>query len=419
MMAAYAAASSDRQARIAIIEKMPRPGRKIMITGKGRCNYTNLKDWEGFSAHIRAGRQFLKPAFFSLTPQKLMEIFEAHGLASEVQRGDRVFPASLRASDVVDCLQMMATGHGTMFIHGTPASGVQRIQDGFSVTLCDGAAVQSRRLIVSTGGLSYPSTGSTGDGYAIAREFGHRLIPTFPSLTALVPAGYKTASGDTPGSGKYHIHRDAPLSALGKCLCGIQLKNVSATLFNGKDAVSSLTGDIDFTDGGMEGPLGFALSRDCVKGLLNGGRMSIGIDLKPGISQEELSARIEQFRCEGQEPLAKLLPGRIKDAFRTSSPDLFKPGRRPQAEALAVRLKNWNFTIAGHVGYERCVVTAGGVDTAEVFPKTMESRLVKGLYFCGEVLDIDADTGGYNLHCAFATGYLAGRSAALSIPPTC
>ena len=288
-------------------------------------------------------------------------------------------------------------------------------------------------MIVATGGLSYPATGSTGDGLRWAAELGHRVVPTFPSLTALVPRGYKIQEDK-----ELHIDRSTPLSELGQALCGVQLKNIQLSLIIEGTEVDSEFGDVDFTDGGIEGPVGFQLSRKAVKALVNGSRVSLVLDLKPGVDLTELTVRIKALWEEiGKDPrsrgvrekercrilLGKLLPRELIPGFMQMHPEILTLERRGRTDtkvwvnlvSIAKALKAWQFDIAGYVGYERAVVTAGGVSTDDFVAKTMESRLVPGLYFCGEVLDIDADTGGYNLQLAFATGALAGASAAKSV----
>lgn len=493
LMAAYGAASSMDKPSVLVLEKMPRPGRKIMITGKGRCNFTNLKDWEDFSRHVRTNPNFLKPAFFNLTPQRLIDLLDSSaGLESVVERGDRAFPVSHRASDVVDAIARLAQSAGavirtagevkSIMVESSPAGG-------FTVKCSDGASFGCSKLIIATGGLSYPGTGSTGDGYSWARSLGHSIKQCFPSLTALVPKGYKMSDtkdelqriadkykslkstqmagefGHMPESGrqadgngwtngaanrqmagspeggnaispaemaglKGHIDRAVPLSEIGKTLCGIELKNVGVKLFAGDNIVRDETGDISFTDGGLEGPVGFAISRDCVKAILSGAKTRVSIDMKPAIDAGRMKERVAGLWQEIQKDprsrslstgammrilLGKLMPTELINGFLKWNPAVLRSarnGQRADLNALAAALKDWRFEIDGYVGYERCVVTAGGVATEEVLPKTMESRLVKGLYLCGEVLDIDSDTGGYNLHTAFATGLLAGQSAA-------
>ena len=415
MMAAAGAAGKE----VLVLEKMPRPGRKIMITGKGRCNFTNMKAWNEFSAHIHPKPNFLKPSFFNLNPERMLEFLERNGMESVVERGDRAFPASHLASDVVDALVRAAEDAGAEILCGKEVQKITSYGEedtSFSLTCSDGSTYECRKLIICTGGLSYPKTGSTGDGYGWAEGLGHSIRPLFPSLTAIVPKGYKI-----PGQiEKGHIDRSTPLSELGKTLCGNQLKNVGLRLIIDGNEADSEFGDLDFTDGGIEGPIGFKISRKCVNAIINGSKVSVIMDMKPAVEPEELTTRINALWNEISKDrrnaqklykdrfrilLGKVLPMSLIPAFTRYNPNA-------DHKTLAKALKNWKFEIEGYVGYERCVVTAGGVNLEEVVSKTLESRLVKGLYFAGEILDLDADTGGYNLQTAFSTGYLAGISAA-------
>ena len=429
LMAAYSAAnflrSKGSDASVTVLEKMPRPGRKIMITGKGRCNFTNVKDWNEFSGHIRSKAQFVKASFHNLPPERLISFFEEYGMQSVIERGDRAFPASYHSSEVIDTLVTACNGVGVRIECEAEVSAV----DGKEITLTDGRKYSCRELIIATGGLSYPGTGSTGDGYRWASSFGHSIVPTFPSLTALVPKGYKDCSD------KGHIDRSTPLSELGEKLCGVSLKNIGLSMTVEGTTVQSEFGDVDFTDGGIEGPLGFTLSRKAVKTMVNGSRVALQLDLKPGVDLTELTTRVKELWAQiDKDPrsrgvrekercrilLGKLMPWELIPAFTAMNPDIITLERRGRSDSkvwvnlvsIAKALKNWNFEIAGFVGYERAVVTAGGIDTDELVAKTLESRLVKGLYFCGEVVDIDCDTGGYNLQAAFCTGALAGQNAA-------
>ena len=412
--------------RVLVLEKMQRPGRKIMITGKGRCNFTNLKNWNEFSEHIHPKPGFLKPAFYNLTSEKMIDFLTAHGMESVVERGDRAFPASHLASDVVDALLRAAEGAGAEVICGKEVNEILRLAqddgEGFKVECTDGSCYICNKLIICTGGLSYPKTGSTGDGYAWAKAFGHSMRPLFPSLTAMVPAGYKDITVVEKGrSGdKCHIDRSTPLSETGKMLCGNQLKNVGLSIVIDGNPAEEEFGDLDFTDGGLEGPIGFKVSRKCVNALINGSKVQAIIDMKPAVELEDLQVRISTLWNEIAKDkrsanklykdryrilLTKVLPMQLIPAFVKMNPNV-------DHKSLAKALKNWKMEIEGYVGYERCVVTAGGVSQDEITPKTLESRLVSGLYFAGEVLDLDGDTGGYNLQIAFSTGYLAGISAA-------
>lgn len=437
LMAAYHAGKTlverGEAAQVTVLEKMPRPARKVMITGKGRCNFTNVKDWNEFSTHIRSKSNFVKSAFYNMTSSAVVDFFESFGMHTVVERGDRAFPASYHASDVVDTLVNACHSVGVKIELEMEVSGISRTASGFNVDLSDGRSYSCRKLIVATGGLSYPTTGSNGDGYGWAENLGHRIVPTFPSLTALVPRGYKLVDGKD-----LHIDRSTPLSELGEKLCGLQLKNIQMSLLVEGDEVDSEFGDVDFTDGGIEGPIGFQLSRKAVKSMVNGSKIAYVLDMKPGVSLTEVTERVKALWTEvDKDPrsrrlrekekcrilLGKLMPWDLIPAFVEMHPDIMTLERRSRTDTklwvnlptIAKALKEWRFDLAGYVGYERCVVTAGGVSTEDVLAKTMESRVVPGLYFCGELLDMDADTGGYNLQLAFASGALAGQNAAKTI----
>ena len=418
MAAAGAARTLGECGHVIVLEKMPRPGRKIMITGKGRCNFTNLKEWNEFSSHIHPKPNFLKPSFYNLTSGKMIEFLEEHGMESIVERGDRAFPASHLASDVVDALVRAAEDAGAEILCGKEVICSEATAGTFSIKCNDGSIYSCTKLIICTGGLSYPKTGSSGDGYGWAKSMGHSIKPLFPSLTAIVPKGYKDST-----TGRGHIHRNEPLSETGKLLCGNQLKNVNLTLFIDGNETQEEFGDLDFTDGGIEGPIGFKVSRKCVNAVINGSKVTAVMDLKPAVEYEDLYSRISSLWNEISKDrrnaqklykdrfrilLTKVLPQSLIQAFVKYHPNA-------DHKTLAKALKSWKFEIEGYVGYERCVITAGGVSLEEITPKTLESKMVPGLYFAGEVLDLDADTGGYNLQTAFSTGYLAGICAGKAI----
>lgn len=411
-------------AKVLVLEKMARPGRKIMITGKGRCNFTNLKDWNEFSEHIHPKPGFLKPSFYNLTSEKMIDFLAGQGMEAVVERGDRAFPASHLASDVVDALVRAAEGAGAEVLCGKEVTKVAGLSDGFTVECSDGSCYVCHKLIICTGGLSYPKTGSSGDGYQWAESFGHSMRPLFPSLTAIVPFGYKDITIAGKGSaGKGHIDRSTPLSETGKMLCGNQLKNVGLSIVIDGNIADEEFGDLDFTDGGLEGPIGFKVSRKCVNALVNGSKVHAIIDMKPAVEIEDLQVRIATLWNEiakDKRSANKLYKDRFKILLTKVLPMQLIPGfvkMNPNADhkSLAKALKGWKMEIEGYVGYERCVVTAGGVNLEDITPKTLESRIVPGLYFAGEVLDLDGDTGGYNLQIAFSTGYLAGSSAARTL----
>ena len=481
LLAGAGAASGG--AKTLILEKMPRPGRKIMITGKGRCNLTNLKQWNEFSTHIHPKPNFLKPSFYNLSSEKLIGFLQDNGLETIVERGDRAFPASHLATDVVDTLVRAAENAGAEIscgknvmeiLHTDSCSDGDKdteVEGNFILKCSDGSTYSCRKLIICTGGLSYPATGSTGDGYRFATSFGHSIRTLFPSLTAIVPENYKIIENaddkagrlidgigifPPPGRGRErlgkwssgplqraatvgragangvnslpadtngHINRNTPLSDFGKSLCGNQLKNVSLSLIIDGNTGQEEFGDLDFTDGGMEGPVGFKVSRKCVNAIINGSKVTAVLDLKPAVELDDLKNRImrtwdeickdrrnatRQYKDRFKILLGKLMPMSLIPAFVKAHPNV-------DHKTLAKALKGWKFEIAGYVGYERCVITAGGVSCEEVTAKTLESKLIPGLYFAGEVLDLDADTGGYNLQTAFSTGHLAGISAVKSL----
>ena len=412
----FAADGSD--AKVLVLEKMARPGRKIMITGKGRCNFTNVKPWNEFSAHIHPKPNFLKHSFYNLTSEAMLGFLESNGTETVVERGDRAFPASHLASDIVDALVRAAEGAGAEIHCSKEVSEISRNEDNFRIICSDGSLYHCNKLIICTGGLSYPKTGSTGDGYMWARDFGHTVKTLFPSLTAIVPRGYKE---DAPaGDMKGHISRNTILTETGESLCGNQLKNVNLSLYIDGNLAQEEFGDLDFTDGGIEGPIGFKVSRRCVNAIVNGSKAYVVIDLKPAVEIEDLTVRIGCLWNEiskDKRNANKLYKDRFRILLTKVLPMSLIPGfskLNPGADhkTLAKALKNWKFEIAGFVGYERCVITAGGISLDEITAKTLESKLIPGLYFAGEVLDLDADTGGYNLQTAFSTGYLAGISAA-------
>lgn len=442
LMAAYGAAKTlcenGSSAQVTVLEKMPRPARKVMITGKGRCNFSNMKEWNEFSVHIRSKSNFVKSAFYNLTSNDVLDFFEEYGMPTVVERGDRAYPASHHASDVVDTLVNAGASLGVKLVTDCAVTALRLLDDGtFALDCSDGGTWKCKKLIIATGGLSYPTTGSTGDGYRFAEVAGHSIKPLFPSLTALVPRGYKVDEVIST-QGKYHIDRSTALSETGQALCGMQLKNVGLSLMIEGSEADNEFGDLDFTDGGIEGPIGFHMSRKAVKALINGSKVQLVLDLKPGVSLTEITERVKALWSEvDKDPrsrrlkekekcrimLGKLMPWELIPGFNACHPEIITLERRSRTEtkvwvnlvSIAKALKAWTFDIQGYVGYERAVVTAGGVSTDEILAKSMESRLTPGLYFCGEVMDMDCDTGGYNLQSAFSTGFLAGQSAAKSL----
>ncbi len=376
MMAAIrAAVTLGDGSRVVLFDKNERLGRKIYLTGKGRCNLTNTRPWEEFAPHIHPNQRFLQQAFRAFSNEDVIRFFEELGVPTVTLQGQRVYPASLIAGDVARALEQRVQALDIEVRYTTTVGSLAELDDYAAV-------------IIATGGKSYPVTGSTGDGYRFAQEAGHTVTAVFPSETALLPRGYD------PG------------------LPGLEMKNVGLQLYIDRTLVESEQGDFNFTDDGLESGIAYHLSRRAVWALCNGQKVDIILDLKPALTLEKLEARIARESASAPRPsrldpdsLRSFLPKPLVAPFRRANPDL-------SLDNLAKRLKSWSFPIVDYKGFERAVVTAGGVSLKEVVPKTMASRLRPGLFFCGEVLDLDGDTGGYNLQIAFSTGSLAGTSAA-------
>lgn len=386
-----AAQACGRNCRVALLEKNRQCGRKLLITGKGRCNMTNGRPWEEFKEHIHPDAAFFRPAFMAFSNADTVGFFNSIGLATVEERGMRFFPKSGRSSDVRDVLESRLRKSGNVDVfYETEAISLSRSPQGvFNVGtiglsgMINSVVYEARSVIVATGGLSYPATGSTGDGYRFAAGLGHTIVPTRPSLTALVPFNYNFD------------------------LVGLTLKNVALSLIVDGGVVQQEFGELTFTSGGLEGALGFRVSRKAVRAVDEGKKVVLELDLKPALTEQMLKDRIQREYVSGKKLsryLEQLLPLQAVKPFMTSDQSL-------TVQNLPVRLKHWRFPVKGYVDYSRAVVTSGGVSLKEISRKTMESRLVPGLFFAGEVMDLDADTGGYNLQIAFSTGTAAINAA--------
>jgi predicted Rossmann fold flavoprotein len=402
LMAAGQAAAAG--APVLLLERTARLGTKLRITGKGRCNLTNTAAMDDFLAHFRSpdpegdAHLYLRNAFARFFAQDLVALLQELGVETTVERGGRVFPASNSAHQVADALARFVREQG---VEIRTLSRVERLWlEGdrlHGVALEGGAQVAAGAAIVATGGASYPKTGSTGDGYRLAEQAGHRVLPIRPALVPLVVAGSEP-----------------------RAMMGLSLRNVEVRLLLDGQELARDFGEMLFTHYGVSGPIILTLSGPAVQ-RLGQGRLQMSINLKPALDAEKLDARlqrdIDQFGKRSYRNLLKeLLPLKMIDVFvaRSGIP-ADKPGHQISAEErLRVRelLHDFRLAIVGHRPLEEAIVTAGGVDTRQVDPRTMASRLVKGLYFAGEVLNVQADTGGYNLQAAFSTGYVAGRAAA-------
>jgi len=402
MMAAGQAAAAGAQ--VLLLERMARLGTKLRITGKGRCNLTNMAEFDEFLGHFAflgsegETRFFLRNAFARFFAPDLVAFFEALGVATVVERGDRVFPVSNDAHQVAEALVRFALQQGVR------VRMQSRVEDLLchegrirGVVLHGGEPVAAGAVIIATGGASYPKTGSSGDGYRLAKTLGHTIVPLRPALVPLVIAGAEP-----------------------RAMMGLSLRNVQVRLLLDGREVAGDFGEMLFTHFGVSGPIILTLSGPAVA-LLGRGRLEMSINLKPALSPEKLDERLrrdlDQYGKRGYRNLLKgLLPQSMIDVVvaRTGIPP-DKPAHQITAEErgrLRELLHDFRLIVTGHRSIDEAIVTAGGVDTREIDPRTMASRLVQGLYFAGEVLDVQADTGGYNLQAAFSTGFVAGQAAA-------
>ena len=399
-----------------LLEKMHRPARKLRITGKGRCNLTNVAPLSEFITHFGPNGRFLRQAFQQFFVSDLTAFLEELGISTVAERGGRVFPASGQAQKVVDTLVSWAREQGAilhtrspverLIIEGERVVGVHvsrnRVSSekpGFSST---GHAHYADAVIVATGGASYPGTGSTGDGYRLARSVGHIIIPIRPALVPL----------ETRGD-------------IAPRLQGLSLRNVAVRVRVDGKKKAEMFGEMIFTHFGVSGPLILSLSKQAVDARRQGQQVVLSIDLKPALDEQKLDARLlRDLDAHGRQQFRTLLKGLLPSKLIPVCTELvaISPGKvahqitAQERRRLRRWLKDFRLEVIGYRPFAEAIITAGGVDTREVDPRTMASRLVAGLYFAGEVLDVDADTGGYNLQAAFSTGWLAGRSAARPNP---
>ncbi|KLU63234.1 ferredoxin--NADP reductase [Peptococcaceae bacterium CEB3] len=396
MMAAGQAAAGG--ARVFLIEKNDRLGRKLAISGKGRCNITNDKPISDFSAYYPGNGRFLQGILHEFDNVRLRSFLAGYGVETKVERGGRVFPISDEAESVVRALAKFLAVAGVEVLLGQAVEEVMvaggKVQ---GIRVAEGRTYPGKAVIVCTGGASYPATGSTGDGYRFAQDLGHRVIPPQPALVPL-----RTAEG-----------------WVGE-LQGLSLRNVAATLKVDGRAEASDLGEMLFTHFGVSGPLVLTLSRRAGEALRQGKRVELEINLKPGLTPEQLDRRLQRdFSQEANKQfknaLNALLPqSLIPVIIRLAGIDPEKVVHqvtRSERKSLAALLQSLTLTVNGTLSLAAAIVTAGGVDVKTINPKTMASKSVQGLYWAGEVVDVDGVTGGYNLQAAFAMGYRAGRAA--------
>ena len=394
MMAAIFAARSGAQ--VTLLERNEKLGKKVYITGKGRCNVTNDCTLDEFLRETPRNPRFLYSALSFFSPQDMMALLEEAGCPVTVQRGRRVFPASEKASDVIRTLTRLLQQSGVEVRLNTRVKALNQAEGRVSgVTLMSGEVLAADAVVLATGGRSYPMTGSTGDGYAFAQAAGHTVTPPSPVLSAI------ETEDDWP-----------------KQLQGLSLRNVTLTLKRGKKTLYSELGEMLFTHLGISGPLTLTMSCHLPENLADA---VVTLDLKPGLTAQQLDARVQrELEAQPRKQLANvlptLLPGRLAELFPTiCGVDGGKQCcqvTRQERETLCATLKGLPIHLRKLAPLDEAIVTRGGVAVKEIAPATMESKLLPGLYFAGEVMDVDAHTGGYNLQIAWSTGALAGQSAA-------
>jgi len=389
--------AAELGAKVLLLEKMGRVGIKLGLTGQGRCNLTNGGDLPSFIESYRHNGNFLYNVFSRFFNDDLIAFFDKHGLPTVEERGRRIFPASNRAQDVVRALRGFISSRGVRVLIHTPGREIL-VREGQAVGVrTDAGIFQAPRIILATGGASYPQTGSSGDGYRMAEKIGHTLQPIRPSLVPL--------EVEEP------FIRD---------LQGLSLRNVKATLLAHKRRAAEEFGEMLFTHFGVSGPIILTLSGEAVD-QISRGKVELSIDFKPALSREQIEARLRrEFQTFPRRQIinimTRLLPKRLVPIFlqRAGFSLSRKGGEVPSEERkrLVRLLKDWRLAIKGARPMAEAIVTAGGISVKEIHAPTMESKVIPGLHFCGELIDVDGKTGGYNLQAAFSTGWAAGEAAA-------
>ena len=396
LMAAGQAAEAG--ADTLLLEKMNKTGLKLCITGKGRCNITNIAEISDFINHFGKTGLFLRQAFARFFNTDLMEFLTGLGLELVTERGGRVFPASGKATDVRKVLVQWNKRAGVEIKNSAPVDKILIRDEYVTGVVSQGKNISCDAVIIATGGASYPLTGSTGDGYRLGESAAHTVIPVRQALVPLVTSG-----------------------GVAKKMAELNLRNVNVRmLINGKKKRAEF-GEVVFTEFGVTGPTILTLSGEAVDNLRSGQKVTLSIDLKPALDEKKLDARLQRdIASRGKEQISSLLRGLLAREMVPVCLDLIGiPADHPvcnisakERKRLRAWLKDFRLEVVAYRPFAEAIITAGGLDTREIDPRTMESRKIKGLFMAGELLDIQADTGGYNLQAAFSTGWLAGRSAA-------
>ncbi len=393
LLAAGSASESGRQ--VLVLEKMRQPGRKLLITGKGRCNITNDAEVGEFIKHVHPNGRFLRTAFGHYFSQDILQLLHSKGVETSLERGGRHFPSSNKSADVLSAL-LSWVGERKVEIRCGHRVEKLLIKEGvIQGVQANGMEFRAAQVILATGGKSYPATGSNGDGHEMARLAGHSIVPVRPSLVPL----------ETEGD-------------VAQKLQGLTLKNVRVTVWVNDKKAGEDFGEMIFTHFGLSGPIILTLSRMAVDELRKNSKVEVSIDLKPALDEQKLDARLlRDLDASGKKKISNLfrnwLPVSMIPVF------MERLGIDPEKEAHQLSskerkrirnlMKDFRFRINAHRSFKEAIITAGGVSTTEISSKTMESKQISGLYFAGEMIDLDAETGGYNLQIAYSTGWLAGK----------
>ncbi len=396
LIAAGQAASAG--VKTLLLEKMDQPGRKILISGKFRCNLTNTAQIQDFIDHFATNGPFLRQAFHYFFSDDLIDFFNHLGVPTIIERGGRVFPKSGSSYEIVNALIMWCKKNSVEIKNFSPVNEIIIKNKQVVGVKTSNTIFHTNKIIIATGGASYPGTGSTGDGYRLVEKIGHSIIPIRPALVPL-----KTAS-DTASR-----------------LSGLTLKNVKVKVWSNDRQMIQEFGEMEFTYYGVAGPIILTISRMVVDALEKEYQVEISIDLKPALTHKKLETRLlrdfdDNGKIQFQPYLKNLLPIKLipicLELTHIPPNKLCNQITSDERKRLLFWLKDFRLKIIGHRGFKHAIITAGGINTGEINPRTMESRLIRGLYLAGEIIDVDADTGGYNLQAAFSTGWLAGISAA-------
>ena len=397
--------AAELGANVLVIEKMRRPGIKLLITGNGRCNVTNSDSIEDFMKNVHPNGRFLKHALYNYFSKDIIDLLNNYGVEIDLERGGRYFPSSDKSIDVLNALLEYTQEQGAEFRYNCKVNSLLSDQESITgVEIIENGQkkqINAKKVIICTGGKSYPATGSTGYGYVLAKSVGHTIEQPFPALVPIVTKGN-----------------------IAGLLQGLSLKNINASVWiNGKKQTDAF-GEMLFTHFGLSGPIILTISRFIVKELINNNKIDISIDLKPALDNSKLDKRLLRDLNEyGKKQIdnifklwlpAKLIPVFIKEC----GIDPTKEGHQitsKERNKIKSLMKDLRLEVIGNRPFKEAIITAGGIITKEIYSKTMQSKLVKNLYFAGEVIDVDANTGGYNLQIAYSTGWLAAESCVKSI----